>query len=312
MALSISQMIAVSYPEVVNEMRKPANQWAESAFMRELERQGAVERINGSPTIESTIDYQRNQGAEFQSTDLAPVSTSKTEVLTAAQYEPAQLSIPITWSKKDEASNPTPNQKVALVKSLLENGINSHDDLIEEALFVADTDGFKGLPTILPSTGQGTVGGINAAVETWWRNYVASYLSNFSDIEAQMTVAYNTASKGTGAQLTPKFLVSDAETQAGYEGQLQSLQRFVDTKEADAGFKVLAFKTARYVFSQYATSSIYFLNPKSFTLKVFKNAFRLLGDTIELPNANGFIRKIFTLLQLTTNNKSRGAVLTAA
>lgn len=312
MALSISQMIAVSYPEVVNEMRKPANQWAESAFMRELERQGAIERINGSPTIESTLDYQRNAGAEFQATDLAPVSTSKTEVLTAAQFEPAQLSVPMTWSKKDEASNPTPNQKVALVKSLVENGINSHDDLIEEALFVADTDGFEGLPTLLPTTGQGTVGGISAVTEAWWRNYATTYLANFSDIEAKLTVAYNTAAKGSGASLTPKFLVSDADTQAGYEGQLQSLQRFVDAKEADAGFKVLAFKTARYVFSQYATSSIYMLNPKSFTLKVFKNAFRLLGDTIELPNANGYIRKIFSLLQLTTNNKSRGAVISAA
>lgn len=312
MALSVSQIIAASYNDVVNEMRKPENQWAESAFMREMERQGSIKKINGGPQIEATLDYRRNEGAEFQTTDLQTVSTSKTDVLTAAVYDPAQLSVPITWSKADEAKNPTTNQKVALVKSLLENAINSHDDLIEEAIFASATDGFTGLQGLVPDTGQGTVGGIDASVEAWWRNYFATYLANFTDIEAQMTIAYNTAAKGTGSSLAPKFLVSDAETQAGYEGQLQSLQRFVDSKEADAGFKVLAFKTARYVFSQYANDRIYFLNPKSFQVVVFKSAFRLLGDTIELPNANGYIRKIFTLLQSRTNNKSRLATIKSA
>jgi hypothetical protein len=310
MALSVSQIIAVSYNDVVNEMRKPENQWAESAFLRELERLGALKKIPGGPQVEATLDYKRNAASEFQSTDLDTLDTSKTDVLTAAVYDPAQLAVPITWSKADEAKNPTENQKVVLVKSLLENGINSHDDMIEEAVFGTTTNGFLGLQTIVPDSGQGTVGGIDAATEAWWRNYSGTYLSTGADIEAQMTTAYNNAAKGSGSSLAPKGIVSDAETQALYEGQLQSLQRFVDAKEADAGYKVLAFKTARFVFSQYSTNRIYLYNPKSLQIVVFKSAFRLLGDTIELPNANGFIRKIFTLLQTRTNNKSRLAVLT--
>ena len=280
--------------------------------MRELERQGAIDRVNGSTSIDIPLDYKRNDGAEFQTTDLEPVSTSKTEVLTTATYAVAQLQVPITWSKKNEAENPSANQKISLVKSLIENALTTHDDLIEEALFVADTNGFKGLPTIIPTNGQGTVGGIDSGTETWFRNYATTYLANYSDIEAKMTVAYNTASKGSGSAVQPKFLVSDAETHAGFEGQLQGLQRFVDTSEANAGFKVLAFKTARYVFSQYGTTSIFFLNAKTFKLKVFKNAYRLLGDTKELINAAGYTRQIFSLLQTTTNNKSRLAVISPA
>jgi hypothetical protein len=34
-----------------------------------------------------------------------------------------------------------------------------------------------------------------------------------------------------------------------------------------------------------------------------------MGDTIELPNAEGYIRKIFTVAQAGTNNKSRLAML---
>lgn len=318
MALSINQMITASYTEVLAEMRKPTNNWAESAFMREMERQGAIKKINGSPVIGAQLDYQRNQGAEFQTNDLDGVATSKTEVLTEAQYASAQLVVPIVWSKKDEAENSSPNQKIALVKSLLENAINSHDDVIEQALFASSTSGFNGLPTIVPTGGQGTVGGIDASVETWWRNYSSTYLANYSDLTAKFTAAYNSASKGSGAQLAPKFMVSGATLHAQYEASQQTLVRYVDTREADAGFKILAFKTARYVFSQYApavasgTGDVWFLNPKSFQLAVVKQAFRLMGDVQEFTDASGYIRKIFTLAQCITDNKSRLACLQSA
>ena len=33
--------------------------------------------------------------------------------------------------------------------------------------------------------------------------------------------------------------------------------------------------------------------------------FRDLGETEEIPNANGFVRKIYSAVQTVTNNKSR-------
>ena len=45
MALTIGQLAAASYPAVLAEKRKGANQWNESAAMRELEKQGAVKRL---------------------------------------------------------------------------------------------------------------------------------------------------------------------------------------------------------------------------------------------------------------------------
>ena len=41
-----------------------------------------------------------------------------------------------------------------------------------------------------------------------------------------------------------------------------------------------------------------------------KQAFRLMGDTIEFEGSNGYIRKLFSLCQLITNNKSRLGVIT--
>jgi hypothetical protein len=246
--------------------------------------------------------------------DQEEASLLKTEILTAASYDIAQLSVPVTWTKGDDAKNPSETQKVSLTKQLLENGINSHDDMIEQCIFTTSSSGgveLTGLDTIVPTSGQGTVGGISAVTETWWRNYADTY-TDASDIEASMTTAFNEAMKGSGSSLSPKVLISGADPHALFESQLQSLQRYVDTNDADAGFKTLAFKSARYIFSQYGGDKIYFLNPKNFNLIVSKQYFRDKGNTQEINAQNAFRFFIYSAMQFITNNKSRLAVLNIA
>lgn len=226
-------------------------------------------------------------------------------------YDIAQLNVPVTWTKGDDAKNPSENQKIALVKSLLENAINSHDDLIEQTFFTTSAVGgveLNGLDTLVPTSGQGTVGGIDASVETFWRNQADTYTGG-SDIEAGMTDVFNACAKGSGSTLQPKVLISGSTPHALYEGQLQALVRFGDTASGDTGFKVLKFKTADYVFSQFGGSNIYFLNPKNLKLVVSKQYFRDKGSTYDVPGQNAFYFLIYSALQMVTNNKSRLGVL---
>jgi len=311
MALTIEQIAAVSYPAVLAEMRKAANQWVESAALREMERQGVIDHISLGPTIECPLDYRVNPDTSVLASDQDTTSLLKTEVVTSASYSVAQISVPVVWTKGDDAKNPSENQKIALTKQLLENAINSHDDLVEQLIFTSSTAGgdeFVGLNTLVPTSGQGTVGGIDAATNTFWRNYATTWVDS-TDIEAGFTVAFNTASKGSGSTLAPKFMISGVTPHSTYEAQLQTLQRFVDSSEADAGYKALAFKTARYVFSQYGGVNVYFLNPKSYKIVVSKQYFRDKGNTIEIPDQNAFVFKIYSAAQATTNNKSRLAVV---
>lgn len=314
MSLSIEQIVAVSFPAVLAEMRKPANQWAENAALRELERQGVIQKVGLGPTIEAPLDYRVNPDAAVLANDQDEASLVKTEVMTSASYSVAQISVPVVWTKGDDAKNPSENQKVDFVKALLQNAIDSHDDIIEQAIFTSSSAGgdeLNGLDTLVPTSGQGTVGGIDAGTETWWRNYADTY-SDASDIEATFTTVYNTAAKGSGSQLAPKFMISGATPHAMYESGLQSLQRFVDKDEADGGFKVLAFKSCRYIFSQYGGSKVYFLNPKNYNMVCSKQYFRDKGNTIEIPSQNAFVFKIYSALQFVTNNKSRLAVANVA
>lgn len=311
MALTIEQISAVSYPAVLAEMRKAANQWAENAALRIMEKQGVIQRISLGPTIEAPLDYRVNPDTAVLASDQDEASLVKTEVVTSASYSVAQISVPVVWTKGDDAKNPDDNQKIALVKQLLENGINSHDDLIEQCIFTTSTAGgdeLNGLDNLVSAAGTGTVGGIDSSVETWWRNYADTY-NDASDIEATFTTAFNRAAKGSGATLQPKFMISGTTPYVMYEAGLQTLQRFGDSSEADAGFKVLKFKNADYIFSQYGGTKVYFLNPKNYNIVVSKQYFRDKGNTIEIPAQNAFVFKIYSALQAVVNNRSRLAVV---
>ena len=52
----ISQGISVSYNAVVNANKKAANQWADSSFLTELERQGGIKHIAFGETLEVSLD----------------------------------------------------------------------------------------------------------------------------------------------------------------------------------------------------------------------------------------------------------------
>lgn len=300
MALSISQALAASYPHVI--AKRPANQWSESAVLRALEKLGAIKRVNMGATIEATLDYQVNPGTQELATDMAPTSTAKTDVLTAASYTPGSISVPIVWSKEDEAKND--EEKVDFVAALIDNALESHDDKIESLLF---TTGSRviGLDTLVTEDGTGTIGGINAGTDVFWKNKFKDYTDG-TTLLADLTSVYNACSKGSGSPQMPKLVVTSADSHAVYEGKLQANQRFVDSKDAQGGFITLAFKTANMVFSQrYTGDSYYFLNGKNFQIRVSKSMYRFKDKETPLENAEGYKTSVFSVLQVITDNRSR-------
>ena len=303
--LSIKDIVAASYPAVLAEKRKAANQWAESAMLRTMERQGFIKRVSLGATIETPLDYVANAGGAFLATDITATSLSKTSVIGSASYAIAEVSVPIVWTKKDEATNPSTNQKIAYVKGLLENGIETHDDLIEAALFAAvATQGFLSLPALAAEDGTGTIGGIVAGTDTMWKNQFADY-GDATALLASMATVFNACAKGSGGS-QPTLLAMSPATHGVYEGKLQANQRFVDASEADGGFKLLSYKGAKAVFShKYADESIFFASPKALQLVVSREFFRHRGETNEVDNANAYVTKIYSALQLVTNNRSR-------
>ncbi len=307
MALTISQMAAASYPAVLKN--KPANQWYENAFLDALQAKGMVKSKSFGPTLELPIDYQANPTVQFLSVGNQALSLTETEVLGTASYSFGQLSETVQWTKETEVANPSENQKISIVEGLLSNALKSHDDLIEQKLFSTTTNGFLGLQTVIPDSGQGTVGGINAGTEVFWRNHTDTFYDDASDFEAQVSEAFGRVMKGSGGS-SPDMIISGLDAYNLYLSTQQSNQRWVNTTSANAGFTSFKVQNADWVWSQYGGTRVYVLPKQALMLFTSKEYFRDKTETVELQNANMFSFKIYSALQLVTDNKSRLAVLT--
>lgn len=312
MTPTITQILAGSYASVQNDRNLPANQWAESAFLNELERQGMIERVDFGPTIERTLDWRRNTTMGVLASDLATTSlATATDVITAASYSPAQVAGWVIWPKATEMNNPTQNQKVDIVKGLIANVFAAHDDVLEATLFVTSSAGgteLQGLDNIVTTDGLGTVGGINASTDAFWRNKVDGYTSGL-DLEAGLESLWNRCERGTGSQYKPTVVVSDGQSQALFGSTQQNQQRFMG-QELKASFTTLAFKTGRMVYSKEAPAGkFYLLGNKTYKVFVSRDFYRAKGETQEIQGGTGYTFQCYTGIQATTNNRSRLGVL---
>jgi len=310
MAVPFTQLVASTYDDVVNERNKSADNWSDSSFLKHMEKLGGVKRIPGGATLQLTLDYRSNSGADFLATDITTTSTSKTEVLTAASYSLIPLVVPVNWTFFDEAVNSESNQKVDLVASIVDNALASHDQAIESALFATTggTDGFNTLVDLFTEDGTGTVGTIVAGTETWWKNQFKDY-DAAAALLADMTTLWNSCSKGSSGR-SPNVIVMDDTLHGTYEGKLVANQRYMDTNSASGGFKVLKFKNADAIFSLgNGTDSAWMFNTMDTQIFVVKSAWRQRRTPVEHINAAMTNMKVFSVLQVATRNRSRGGVL---
>ncbi len=311
---AISQLLAAAYPEVAKPLH---NMWKESAFLRVAEKNGMVKRRPGGAALEFSLDYRKNPDVDFLATDFTATSTTQTVVIAGCTYDMANMVVPFNWSIADEARwSGDANKKLDAIKTMSRNAIDSHDDELELRIFSTSTDGFLGLQNLVPTTGQPNIGGIDGASATYWRNFASTYATDGSDLNAKLITMFNTVGKGSGSELTPDVLVSGLTAIGLYEGGLTDLKRFMGEETGDAGFKYLAFKSAKWVYSQYgatlATNPIYALNKTSFNINVTKGYFRRLEEAERFTNAAVRNQMVFSQVQATVANPSRLGVLVSA
>ena len=307
MAIPFSQLVASTYDDVVNER---SNQWSDSSFLKHLQKLGGVKMTSGGATLQLTLDYQANTGADFLATDVTATSTAKTEVLTAASYSYIPLVVPANWSFFDEAVNSDKSQKVDLVAAIVDNLLTSHDQAIENAFFAATggTDGFNTLVDLYTEAGTGTVGTIVSDTETWWKNQFKDY-DAAAALLADMETLHNASAKGSSGR-APNVVVTSAAVHGVYVGKLVANQRYVDSSTASGSFKAVQFKNADVIFSSgNSTDSMWMFNTKDTQLFVVKSAWRSRREPVDHINAAMTNMKLFSVVQLATRNRSRGGVL---
>jgi hypothetical protein len=316
MAIPFTQQVAATYDAVINEKNRGAVQWSDTSALNVLEDMGGVKRVPGGATPSATLDYRQNQGGDFLASDTTATSTGKTEVLTQTSSVWVPLVVPTNWSITDEELNSDSNQKVPLIASIVDNAIQTHDYMIEQALFATTggTDGFQTLVDVFTEDGTGTVQGIIAGTETWW----ASQFKDWgSDTGATLLADYNTlyfsCAKGALSR-QPNVILANSTLFGAWLAANQANQRFLDKKEVRTiGDPKSAYHiNARYIFSSVITTaqdSAWMFNTNDTYLAVVKSAFRKRRAPVDFSGALMVNMKVFSILQLMTRNRSRGGVL---
>ncbi len=313
MSVPFTQLVASTYDAVVNEKNKAADQWSDTAALNHLESIGGVKRVTPGATLTMTLDYRQNSGGDFLATDTTATSTSKTDVLTAAQASWATLVVPTNWSFTDEALNGG-DSKVDLIASLVDNTITTHDYMIEAGMFATTggTDGFNTFVDLFTEDGTGTVHGIVAGTETWHKNQFKDW---GTDTGATLLADYNTlyfsCAKGSGSR-QPNVVIANSTLYGAFLAALTPQQRFMDPKSATSGFGAVKLINADYIFSSVITSaqdSAWMFNTNDTALFVAKTAWRKRREAMDYSAAAMVNQKVFSVLQLATRNRSRGGVL---
>jgi len=314
MAVPFTQQVAASFDAIANEKGKGADQWSDTSCLNQLERMGGVKRVDGGPTLQMALDYRVNSGADFLATDTTSTATGKTDILTATGPSWATLVVPTNWTFTDEALNSSPNQKVDLITQLATNAMTSHDYTVEAAMFATTggTDGFATFVDLFSEDGNGTVQGIVASTETWWKNQFKDW---GTDTGATLLSDYNTlyfsCAKGSDGR-QPNIIVANSTLYGSYIAALTPQQRFMSATSATSGFQNVTHINAQYIFSSVITSaqdSAWMWNTNDTALFVVKGAFRKRRDPIDFAAVAMVNQKIFSVLQLATRNRSRGGVL---
>lgn len=284
-------------------------------------RQGqGMKTIDGGRIIEAHLEYAMNTTVSSYS-DLEPISTTRVDVFDSAQFNWKEYAGTVVQSELEDAINQGSGGKFDLLAAKLENLNKTFDDTLNEDCFSDGTTnsskvigGLQHIVATAPATG--TVGGINRANFSFWRNKQASGVqttASFDNLRAVMRSIYNQCSNGVAGD-HPSFAVTTRTVFEGFEGLLLANERFTDKSDAEGGFKneTVKFKGCSLAYDDDCTaSSLYFLNPKYLKLAVMKGRWKKMLKEVDPANQTATIRRCVTIANMITTNARMLGVVTA-
>jgi len=219
-------------------------------------------------------------------------SAQDAETMTAAQYPWSYITVSVYRHFTDDAQNKGKSQIIDIARSKLSNAERTLGQIFEEELFTTTGD-VAGTPDARPESqprdsdgnaispldqlvsddpqdpratgaatpsGIDTVGGIDPATHTWWRNHARNMIDENLTLWLlpRMRTMFNDASIGSD---TPNLIVTDQTSFENYEDEVLELKQIVNQTAGDASFETISFKGKPMVWSPSCPASkMYFLN----------------------------------------------------
>lgn len=272
-------------------------------------------------TIIQELDFAENGTFMFYTGDEI-LNISSSDVLTAAEFDWKQASTAVKINGLElDVQNVGRAQKIDLLEGRITNAERTMKNKITESCYGDGTGtggkAIGGLQLLVaddPTTG--TVGGINRATYSNWRNSiydfsVESVTASATTIQAAMNTLWLRTSRGTD---TVDLILSDSVYFGFFWSSLQAIQRLYDPDMAKLGFKSVMFNTAQVVYEDSAgmpASHMYFLNTDFIHFRYApKRLFKPLEKVMSI-NQDAFVQLITFAGNLTLSNAARQGVMHA-
>ncbi len=222
-----------------------------TALLDRLRRKGKVRPAAGGRTIVQELEVGLNpNGTWYAGYDT--LSVSPFEPFSAAEYDWKQAYVPVVWSGLEKLKNMGEFEVIDLVASRIRNSEKSLYDLVAIGSY-SDGTGVGGKQMgglaayIITAPTSGTVGGIDRALNTFWRNQTAStamstpvnlVLTNPPDFLQQLNSLAISCTRGTDR---PDLYISSAKGYTRYLESLQPIQRIASPEMGGYGFTSLKY-----------------------------------------------------------------------
>ena len=293
-----------------------------NALLYRLKERGNVKPVSGGRTIVQELAYQENSSYKrYSGYDVLDVSPQ--DVFSAAEYDFKQVAVSVSISGLEQLQNSGSEQVIDLLESRISNAEDSLlNGLAADVYSDGTADGGKqvgGLQLLVADTPtSGTVGGINRATWTFWRNISfdattdGSAAATSSNIQSYMNRVYVQVVRGRDAT---DLIVADNNYWRLYLESLQAIQRITNDKLAQAGFANLKYMNADVVLDGgigggAPTNHMYFLNTKYLFLRPHKDRnMTPLGDDRYSINQDAMVKLIGWAGNMTTSGAKFQAVL---
>ena len=311
---TFTEIVTTTLRSTQNKKKLVDNVTKNNALLTLMRESGNIKTdAGGGYEIQIPITYAEN--ATYQRFNgLDTLNIGQSDVLTSAKYDWQQAAVHVVSSGRDLKMNASEEKMISLANSRIDVAMataanNMSIDIYSDGSL---TNQIGGLGLQVTSTGAGVVGGIDSSVYTFWKNKfveigsATASLPTYTQMKADMNKLWMQLVRGTDK---PNLIVSTQDFYAVYEGGLQDLQRYSDSKLASAGFETLKYKSAPIVFDDNTNfgvtgETVYFLNTKYLYLMEHPEA-RWTQDDDKIPvNQDAVVIPMYWMGNLCCSNRS--------
>jgi hypothetical protein len=288
-------------------------------LLARLKKKGNTSNVGGGVKILENLMYADNSTVKWYS-GLEVLDVGASDVLTSANFDWKELNANVIISGIEKAQNSGTKESIFnLVKSKIRVAEITLQNTVSTALFYSNTEsggkaigGLQHLVADLPTSG--TVGGIDAGAQTWWRYQYYDFsaetvTASKTTIQHAMNVVYMNATRGR--DMIDMF-VGDTTYFSYYLESLQDAQRFMSDQDGGSGFRSIKFwgGHADVFFDPAApATSLYGLNTSYLALRSHSDFNFVTLDEKASVNQDATVVPLYWKGNACTSNRSLQAVI---